>query len=64
MKIVLSRLIPLIAERKKAIAAFVAPLVVAAALHFNFHVDVNTATTIIVSLISALAVHETSNLAG
>lgn len=64
MKIFLSRLIPFLAQRKKAIAGVVAPLVVSAALHFGFHVDINTATTLIVAVFTGLTVHESANLEG
>jgi len=64
MNILLSRLIPFLLSRKKAIAGVVAPLVVSAALHFGFHVDINTATTLIVAVFTGLTVHESTNLAG
>ena len=64
MKIFLSRLIPFLAARKKAIAAVVAPLVVSAALHCGFNVDINTATTLIVAVFTGLSVHESANLEG
>ena len=61
MKSILSQLLAQIGERRKAIAAAIAPVVVGLALHFGFHVDVNTASTVIVAVISALAVHTTTN---
>lgn len=64
MKIVLSRLIPFLLSRKKTIAAVVAPLVVSAALHLGFNVDINTATTLIVAVFTGLSVHQSSNLEG
>ena len=64
MNILLSRLIPFLLSRKKAIAGVVAPLVVSAALHFGFNVDINTATTLIVAVFTGLSVHESANLEG
>ena len=62
MKIILSQLAGVLGERRKAIAAAVAPIVVAAAVHFGWHVDVNVATTIIIAAIGALTVHTTPNI--
>lgn len=47
--------------RKKAIAAGVAPVVVALALHFGWHVDVNVATTAIEAVVSFIATHQFTN---
>lgn len=51
----------LLATRKKAIAGALAPLVVAAVAHWGFDIDIPTATLAITSIITLLAVHETSN---
>jgi hypothetical protein len=50
-----------LSSHAKAIAALVAPPVVALALHFGFSVDVNTATLAITAAITALAVHLKAN---
>jgi len=47
--------------RKKAIAGFVAPWVVAGVAHLGVHVDVNVALTAITSVIAAIGVHQLKN---
>ncbi len=57
----MTKILAYLAERKKAVAAFLAPLVVAAVAHWGFDIDIPTATLAITSLITLLAVHEAPN---
>ena len=49
-------------ERKKAIAAAVAPLAVGAVAKYGFSLDVHVAEALIASVIAAIATERTTNL--
>ena len=63
MKIVWTRLIEQLQHRKKAVAAFLAPLVLAqlARIAPGVHIDVSIVDQIIVAAITAATVHQVTN---
>lgn len=54
-------MIQFLARRRKAIAAFVAPYIVALALKLGFDVDVEAAQLIVTAVLGALLVEQTPN---
>lgn len=50
-----------LAQRRKAIAAFIGPLVVGLLAKYAVHVDVNVLETLIVSIITSGTVHQLPN---
>jgi hypothetical protein len=57
----MNKIVAILKARAKAIAALLAPVVVALAARYGFHIDVNTVTVAITSVLAGLAVHTVTN---
>lgn len=57
----MSQVLTFLSARAKAIAAFLAVIVVAVAARYGFHVDINVAETVIAAAITGLAAHQVPN---